>query len=93
MYKRQSLHGACGITGTILGGLLSAEDGLLYGFGADRLIAQLIGMTAIIAFVVVTTGILFFVLKKTTGIRVPKSIELEGLDLNEHSMAAYPEKY
>ena len=40
-----SLHGACGITGTILGGLLSAEDGLLYGFGADRLIAQLIGMT------------------------------------------------
>ena len=88
-----SLHGACGITGAILGGLLSTEDGLLYDFGAGRLIAQLIGMASIIVFVVITTGILFFVLKKTIGIRVPKSIELEGLDINEHSMVAYPEKY
>ena len=73
--------------------LLSTEDGLLYGFGADRLIAQVAGIASIAAFVIVSTGILFFILKKTMGIRVSSSIELEGIDVNEHGMVAYPEKY
>ena len=32
-------------------------------------------------------------LKKTVGIRVPEDVELAGLDVTEHSMIAYPEKY
>lgn len=86
-----SLHGVCGMTGTLLGGLLSTEDGLFYGFGASRFLAQLIGVVSIGAFVLITTGILYFVLKKTIGIRVPKEMELAGLDVTEHGMTAYPD--
>jgi Amt family ammonium transporter len=30
-------------------------------------------------------------LKKTTGIRVDEREEVEGLDINEHGMHAYPD--
>lgn len=86
-----SLHGVSGILGVVLAGFLSTKDGLLYGFGFDRLIAQLIGAAAIIVFVVLATGLLFFILKKTVGIRVDESTELEGLDAHEHGMVAYNE--
>lgn len=86
-----SLHCVCGLTGTLLAGLLSTEDGLLYGFGASRLLAQLIGVVSIGAFVLITTGVMYFVLKKTIGIRVPKNMELSGLDITEHGMVAYPD--
>lgn len=88
-----SLHGTCGIAGTILAGFLSRENGLLYGFGADRLLVQLLGIVSIAAFVLITTRIVFVVLKKTIGIRVSSATELEGLDIREHGMVAYPEKY
>ena len=37
----------------------------------------------------ITTGILFFVIKKTGGLRVTESEELQGLDLSEHNGEAY----
>jgi len=46
-------------------------------------------MAAIIAFVVVFAGLMFFILKKTIGIRVSREEELEGLDIHEHGMEAY----
>lgn len=84
-----SLHGVCGTLGCILAGFFSEEDGLFYGFDAERLLHQLIGMAAIIAFVVVFAGLMFFILKKTIGIRVSREEELEGLDIHEHGMEAY----
>ena len=86
-----SLHGVCGSAGVLLGGLLSTEDGLLYGFGASRFLAQLIGLVSIWAFVAVFAGLTFFLLKHTIGIRVPKEVEMLGLDIHEHGMRAYPE--
>lgn len=88
-----SLHGTSGITGVLLAGVFSTENGLLYGGGAARLGAQAIGILAIFAFTAVTVGALMFILKKTIGIRVPEGVELSGLDVTEHSMIAYPEKY
>ena len=35
--------------------------------------------------------IIFFVMKKTVGIRVSEKEELEGLDGHEHGMDAYPD--
>jgi Amt family ammonium transporter len=35
--------------------------------------------------------ILFYVIKKTVGLRVTKEEELEGLDLSEHGGSAYPD--
>ena len=84
-----SLHGVSGTTGAILAGFLSTEDGLLYGFGPARLIHQLIGMASIIVFVCIAAGLIFFILKHTIGIRVPREVELSGLDAHEHGMKAY----
>ncbi|MEM0933729.1 MAG: ammonium transporter, partial [Bacteroidota bacterium] len=39
----------------------------------------------------VGTFIVLFILKKTIGLRVSEKEELEGLDLHEHGMEAYPE--
>ena len=88
-----SLHGMSGSLGVILPGFLSTENGLFYGGGAGRLVSQFIGMISIWVFTVICVSIIIFILKKTIGIRVPEEIELAGLDITEHGMIAYPEKY
>ena len=88
-----SLHGVSGSLGVILPGFLSTENGLLYGGGAGRLVSQFIGMISIWVFTVICVSIIIFILKKTMGIRVSEEIELAGLDITEHGMIAYPEKY
>ena len=88
-----SLHGVSGSLGVILPGFLSAENGLFYGGGAGRLVSQFIGMISIWVFTAICVSIIIFILKKTIGIRVPEEIELAGLDITEHGMIAYPEKY
>lgn len=91
-----SVHGICGAFGTIAVGLFSATEseglikkGLFYGGGTDQLVSQVIGVVAIAAFVLATSGILFFVMKKTVGLRVSEQEELEGLDVHEHGVPGY----
>lgn len=84
-----SLHGASGITGTILAGFFSVGSGLLYGNGASYLISQIIGVVAVAAFCLIVTFILYTILKKTVGIRVSEEEETAGLDMEEHGMTAY----
>ncbi|MDP3434835.1 MAG: ammonium transporter [Bacteroidota bacterium] len=84
-----SVHGVCGALGTILVGLFSESTGLFYGHGAAQLITQLIGVAAVAAWAGVTGFILFRILKATVGLRVPKRIEEEGLDIYEHGESAY----
>jgi Amt family ammonium transporter len=94
-----SVHGVCGVWGTLAVGLFAssgapftddeASEGLFYGGGADLLIRQAIGSVAVAAFVIVTTGILFFVIKKIGWLRVSREDELEGLDVSEHGVAGY----
>jgi Amt family ammonium transporter len=89
----------CGAFGTIAVGLFSTidgeesgglvQEGLFYGGGADQLISQIVGVVAIAAFVIVTSGILFLVLKKTVGLRVDEQEEIEGLDVHEHGTPGY----
>lgn len=88
-----SLHGTSGILGVLLAGLLSTENGLFYGGGVARLGAQALGIASIFVFTAAAAGLLMLLLKKTVGIRVPEDVELAGLDVTEHSMIAYPEKY
>ena len=84
-----SVHGICGSFGTVMVGLFAVDGGLLYGGGTKLLLTQLIGVGAVLAWTVVTTGILFTVIKYTVGLRVSAAEEIEGLDLGEHGMAAY----
>lgn len=80
-----SVHLVCGIFGTLAVGIWGANAGL------DQLWAQFIGVISVGAFVVLFTGILWFILDKTMGLRVSEEEEIGGLDLGEHSMEAYPE--
>ena len=56
-----------------------------------KLGAQLLGMGAIFAWVFVMSFAVWFILKKTVGIRVSEEEEYEGVDLGECGLEAYPE--
>lgn len=87
-----AVHGGCGITGTILVGFFAtgkgeyAAKGLFYGGGAKLLGTQLLGILSIVAWVAVTMTIVFFIIKKTIGLRVTPAEEIEGLDPTEHGL-------
>ena len=63
--------------------------GLFYGGGIDQLLVQLIGAAMVFVWVVVTTGILFAVIKRTVGLRVSRQAEISGLDIFEHGQPGY----
>jgi ammonia channel protein AmtB len=60
-----------------------------YGGGADQLVSQLVLVAAVVAWVAMTCGILFFVIKKTIGLRVAADEEHMGLDVLEHGVRGY----
>jgi Amt family ammonium transporter len=53
--------------------------------------AQVYGITAIGAFTIIASAILWYIIKMTIGIRVTPEEELEGMDLSEIGMEAYPD--
>ncbi len=87
-----SVHGICGVWGTLAVGLFGATEditGLFYGGGFTQLGIQALGVVSVAAWVMVTSGILFFIIKKLNGLRVDPKEELQGLDLSEHNAEAY----
>ncbi len=86
-----SVHGTCGILGTLWVGLAATDGGLFFGGGADLLFSQVVGIVGIAAWVAVSAGILFGTLKALGQLRVPEEEEIAGLDVYEHGVAGYPE--
>ncbi len=87
-----SVHGTCGMWGTLAVGLFNKDKGLLYGHGFGQFGYQIVGVLAYGIFAVVTSWILWSVLSAVSGgIRVSESEETEGLDISEHGMEAYPD--
>lgn len=88
-----AVHGVNGIWGLIAVGLFESVNGqgLFYGGGVQLLGVQALGALAIVAWVFVTSSIVFRVLKATWGLRVGPEEEIAGLDRMEHGTAAYPE--
>ena len=84
-----SVHGVCGFLGTILTGLFCTSDGLFYGGGWSFFLAQLFGALVVAAWAGVMGYIVFKGLDIIHGLRVPKRIEEEGLDIYEHGESAY----
>lgn len=84
-----SVHGVCGALGTILVGVFATDGGLLYGGGFDKLIVQIEGVAAIVAWALGASFVVLFILKKAMGIRVTKEEEIDGLDIHEHGTNCY----
>ena len=101
------VHGICGIWGTLSLGLFACGQygasgpmgadnsapltGLLYGGGFTVLAAQMIGSAAIVLATFGTSLAMFYVLNLFGVLRVSEAGELQGLDLHEHGVPAYPE--
>ncbi len=88
-----SVHMANGIWGTIAVGLFSTGangvgKGLFYGGGVSQLGIQILGIVAIDAYVLITMFIVFKIIDKTIGLRVPAQVEIDGLDIHEHGLAS-----
>ena len=75
------VHLVAGIWGTLAVGI----------FGAGDLVAQIIGIAAVGAFVSVSSALVWLALKLTVGVRVSEDVEDLGLDKAELGMEAYPE--
>ncbi|MGC1495328.1 MAG: ammonium transporter [Sulfitobacter sp.] len=54
-------------------------------------VTQIIGFGAVGGFVFIVSFIVWMILKSTTGIRVSEEAEINGLDMSELGMEAYPE--
>ena len=91
-----SVHGVVGVWGTIVIGLWGIDAdgpiGILNGAGPDQLITQVIGALAYSIWAALFAFIFFWLLKKYVGLRVTKEEEIEGLDIAEHGIRAYPGK-
>jgi Amt family ammonium transporter len=77
-----SVHGVVGIWGLLAVCITNDEASLL---------AQLKGIVSIFAWVFFASLAVWFVLKKTVGIRVSEEEEYEGVDIGECGLEAYPE--
>ena len=87
-----SVHGTCGIWATLAVGLFNSDKGLLTGHGPGQLGIQIVGVLAYAIFAVVSSFIVWSIIGAIFGgIRVTESEEVEGLDIGEHGMEAYPD--
>ncbi|MHB1605231.1 MAG: ammonium transporter [Leptospirales bacterium] len=96
-----SVHGMAGIWGTLSTGLFASPDrvkivgvgrpGLFYGGGWHQLFVQFVGVLSVSVYVFSASWLVFYLLKKTIGLRVTAGQESVGLDFSEHKMWGYPE--
>jgi Amt family ammonium transporter len=84
-----SVHAVNGLWGTLSFGLFSTTSGLFYGHGFKQLGVQLLGAGTAFVWAFGLGLVLFFVLKKTVGLRVSSEEQIKGLDIGEHGNEAY----
>jgi Amt family ammonium transporter len=99
-----SVHLVNGVFGTLCVGLFAEPTrvaarclapantwkGLFYGGGVEQLMGQAVGVGATAIYVLLISSVAWLVIKYTMGLRVSEQEELEGLDIGEHGMYAYP---
>jgi Amt family ammonium transporter len=83
------LHGVGGIVGALLTGLFATTVINPAAEGADVL-KQAIGLLAVIAWSAAGTFVILMICKVTTGLRVTKDEEIEGLDYTQHGETLHP---
>ena len=88
-----SVHMVNGMWGTLAVGLFSnggdgVAKGLFYGGGLGQLGVQALGIVSVAAYVLIVMFIVFKIIDKTVGLRVPSEVEIDGLDIHEHGLAS-----
>jgi Amt family ammonium transporter len=98
-----SSHGMAGIWGTLSCGIFTApalakangigQGGFVYTGSFHQLLVQGLGVAAAFASVFTISFAVFWLIKKTYGLRVSVDEERSGLDIVEHGMWGYPEQF
>ncbi|MEV5438141.1 ammonium transporter [Streptomyces sp. NPDC052682] len=89
------VHMVGGVIGSLLIGFFASGKGqsdvagLFYGGGLTQFWKQCAGVFAVLAYSLVVSAILAFVLDKTLGMRVSEDEEVAGIDQAEHAETAY----
>ncbi len=86
-----AVHGANGMWGALSVGLFSraeGQEGIFYGGGFHQFGIQILGVLCVAVYSAICMLILFWILKKTVGLRVSADEEIEGLDITEHGLAS-----
>ena len=88
-----SVHMVNGVWGTLAVGLFSTGadnvgKGLFYGGGFHQLGVQALGFSSVQIYVLAVMFLVFKVIDKTIGLRVPAQVEIDGLDIHEHGLVS-----
>ncbi|WP_194815665.1 ammonium transporter [Nocardia sp. XZ_19_385] len=89
------VHLVGGLVGTLMVGLVATEEapaavkGLFYGGGIEQLKLQAVGAFAVLAYSLVATTVIAYIIKFTIGLRASEEGESVGLDESEHAETAY----
>ena len=84
------LHGLCGLWGGIAAGIFGSKA--LGGLGGVSLGAQLMGSLLGVAWALVSSFVLYGVLKAVMGLRLSAEQEFQGADLAIHKIGSTPER-
>jgi Amt family ammonium transporter len=98
-----SAHGLACVWGLLACGLFTdpalakfngvGRGGLFYTGNFAQLGAQAVAVLSIFATVFCLSFGIFWIIKKTVGLRVSERDEIAGLDISEHGMWGYPESF
>ena len=95
------VHGFCGFWGCLSVGIFGTDENAAFagykgssaGYpvfaSAEQFGVQVVGALAICSWTVLTSGLLFYGLKRLNLLRVSDEVEAAGLDLSEHGGTAY----
>jgi Amt family ammonium transporter len=95
-----SVHLLNGVFGTLAVGLFADSsaapvagppNGLFAGGGFGPFVTQLTGVLAAGGYAFVVSLLAFGLIRVTMGLRVTPEEEIDGLDVGEHGMTAYPD--
>jgi Amt family ammonium transporter len=89
------VHFGAGLWGILAVGIFAdgtyGVSGIIAGQWG-QMVLQLIDIMAVIAWVAPTVFLTFWLIKKGVGLRASKEEEIQGLDIPEHGLEAYPKE-
>lgn len=65
--------------------------GLLHGGGFSQLGIQVIGLLAATLWTLPMAFLMFYIIRRTIGLRVSPEVEVSGIDMAYHGIESYPE--